>query len=222
MKVTAAGAEVRRRLSTVAERHMADVLANWSDVDRGRLASLLPRLVEGLRQVSYRTRVAGSRRRTGPLRMMPADVGIIDLMIGFPSADPRGTYASLRALAKDAESQRMEFPAEYMFKDVPNHVENVDDPIDVTLDAMDRHGIEVGLVGLRNPATLDALERHPTRFVAGLEIDPNDVGEARPQHSGRPCRTRDRGRDHISGGLQPSGSGQRPPLLPRLPDLYRS
>ena len=57
VKVTAAGAEVRRRLSMVAERHMADVLANWSEVDRGRLAALLPRLVEGLRQVSYRTQV---------------------------------------------------------------------------------------------------------------------------------------------------------------------
>jgi DNA-binding MarR family transcriptional regulator len=55
VKVTAAGAEVRRRLSMVAERHMSDVLASWSDVDRRRLAALLPRFVEGLRQVSYRS-----------------------------------------------------------------------------------------------------------------------------------------------------------------------
>jgi uncharacterized protein len=110
--------------------------------------------------------------------MMPSDIGVIDLMIGFPSADPRRTYASLRALAKDGESQRMEFPAEYMFKDVPNHLESEDDPIDVTLSAMDRHGIDVGLVGLRNPATLEALERHPSRFVASLEIDPNDISQA--------------------------------------------
>jgi DNA-binding MarR family transcriptional regulator len=55
VKVTAAGAEARRSLSRVAERHMSDVLASWSEVDRRRLAALLPRLVESLRQVSYRS-----------------------------------------------------------------------------------------------------------------------------------------------------------------------
>jgi DNA-binding MarR family transcriptional regulator len=55
VKVTAAGAEVRRSLSKVAERHMSDVLASWSEVDRRRLAALSPRLVESLRQVSYRS-----------------------------------------------------------------------------------------------------------------------------------------------------------------------
>ena len=55
MKVTSAGAQVRRSLSKVAERHMSDVLASWSEVDRRRLAALLPRLVESLRQVSYRS-----------------------------------------------------------------------------------------------------------------------------------------------------------------------
>ena len=55
VRVTPAGAEVRRRLSVVAERHMADVLSGWSESDRGRLAELLPRLVDGLRQVAYRS-----------------------------------------------------------------------------------------------------------------------------------------------------------------------
>ncbi len=54
VRVTPAGAEVRRRLSLVAERHMSDVLSGWSDADRRRLAVLLPRLVDGLRQVAYR------------------------------------------------------------------------------------------------------------------------------------------------------------------------
>ena len=55
VRVTPAGAEVRRRLSLVAERHMSDVLSDWSDTDQRRLADLLPRLVDGLRQVSYRS-----------------------------------------------------------------------------------------------------------------------------------------------------------------------
>src|ERR1700733_7257758 len=59
VKVTAAGAEARQRLSSVAERHMSDVLASWSDADRRRLAALLPRFVEGLRQVSYRSEPIG-------------------------------------------------------------------------------------------------------------------------------------------------------------------
>jgi uncharacterized protein len=110
--------------------------------------------------------------------MMPTDIGVVDLMIGFPSADPRGKYESLRALAKDEESRRMEFPAEYMFKEVPDHLGAEEDPVAVTLTAMDAHGIELGLVGLRNPVTPKALLRHPDRFVAGLEVDPNDIGGA--------------------------------------------
>jgi predicted TIM-barrel fold metal-dependent hydrolase len=110
--------------------------------------------------------------------MMPTDLGIVDLMIGFPTADARSNYASLRALAKDEESQRMEFPAEYMFKDVPNHLESEQNPVDVTLAAMDRHGVEIGLVGLGNAATPDALGQRPDRFAAGLEVDPNDISGA--------------------------------------------
>lgn len=110
--------------------------------------------------------------------MMPTEVGVVDLMIGFPSADARGKYDSLRYLAKDAESQRMQMPAEYMFKEVPDHLEAEEDPVAVTMAAMDKHGIEIGLVGLRNPATTHSLKQHPKRFVAGLEVDPNDISGA--------------------------------------------
>ncbi len=54
VRVTPRGAETRQRLSMVMGRHMADVLADWSEVDRRRLAELLPRLVEGMRKVAYR------------------------------------------------------------------------------------------------------------------------------------------------------------------------
>jgi len=60
VRVTAEGADVRRRLSLVAERHMSDVLAGWSDADRRRLAVLFPRLVDGLRHVAYRSDAADS------------------------------------------------------------------------------------------------------------------------------------------------------------------
>ncbi len=110
--------------------------------------------------------------------MYPSDVGAIDLMIGFPSRDAERHYDNLRAMAKDAESQTMAFPAEYMFKDVPNQLDDGRDPVAETVEAMDRNGVAVGLVSLGNESTRAALELHPTRFVASLEVDPNDIGEA--------------------------------------------
>src|ERR1700704_343598 len=103
------------------------------------------------------------------------DVAAIDLMIGFPSANARKHYDNLRALAKDAGSKDMEFPAEYMFKQVPNHLEEGADPIEVALGEMDRWNVGVGLVGLGGEVTIRALKEHPDRFRATLEIDPNDI-----------------------------------------------
>ena len=54
VRITPRGAEVRRSLGVVGERHMSDVLSGWSAADRRHLAQLLPRLVEGLRTVAYR------------------------------------------------------------------------------------------------------------------------------------------------------------------------
>jgi predicted TIM-barrel fold metal-dependent hydrolase len=105
---------------------------------------------------------------------MPEGIGIVDLMIGFPHRDRKAVYDYLRQGAKDAESKDMSFLAEYMFKDVPDNVDDEKDPVDVTLDEMDRFGIEIGLVGLTK-ITLAARDRHPGRFALSLEINPNDV-----------------------------------------------
>jgi uncharacterized protein len=107
--------------------------------------------------------------------MMPTDGGIVDLMIGFPSADAHRVYAYLRDQAKDAESKTMEFPAEYMFKEVPNLLPEGADPVAITLEQMDRFGIAIGLVGLGGKAAARALKEHPARFRASLEVDPNDI-----------------------------------------------
>jgi predicted TIM-barrel fold metal-dependent hydrolase len=107
-----------------------------------------------------------------------ASIGIVDLMIGFPSAEASRHYEGIRALTKDAASQDMEFPAEYMFKGVPNQAEDGRDPVETTLEAMDKHGIAIGMVSLGNESTTRALELHPDRFAPSLEIDPNDIGGA--------------------------------------------
>jgi uncharacterized protein len=107
--------------------------------------------------------------------MMPRDVGIVDLMIGFPSADATRHYEFLKPQLRDAESAAMAFPAGYMFKDVPNRLDEGQDPVTVTLGEMDRHGVAIGLVGLGGEAAARALNEHPDRFEASLEIDPNDI-----------------------------------------------
>ncbi|HVC67940.1 MAG TPA: amidohydrolase family protein [Acidimicrobiales bacterium] len=108
----------------------------------------------------------------------PSDVGVVDLMIGFPSSDAGRHYDNLRSMTKDAGSRTMEFPAGYMFKDVPNRLDEGRDPVAETIEAMDRNGVAVGLVSLGNESTRSALERHPTRFAPSLEVDPNDIGGA--------------------------------------------
>ena len=58
---------------------------------------------------------------------MPTDIGIVDLGIGFPYTsieEKKATYDFFRPLLKDAQSvKEFEFPAQYMFKDVPDVVE---------------------------------------------------------------------------------------------------
>ncbi|MFI1377975.1 amidohydrolase family protein [Embleya sp. NPDC020886] len=103
-----------------------------------------------------------------------AGPGAIDLMIGFPSAQAKSHYDFLKPQLRDAESGEMEFPAEYMFKGVPNRLAEGVDPIEVTLGQMDACGVEIGLVGLSETA-LRAIAEHPKRFRPTLEVDPNDI-----------------------------------------------
>jgi predicted TIM-barrel fold metal-dependent hydrolase len=109
---------------------------------------------------------------------MPEGIGVVDLMIGFPAADAQRHYDFLKPQLRDAGSADMQFPAEYMFKEVPNHLDEGDDPVDVTLGEMDRLGIAIGLVGLGGEASKRALKEHPDRFKASVEIDPNQITEA--------------------------------------------
>jgi DNA-binding MarR family transcriptional regulator len=54
VRVTPEGESVRHRLGMVGERHLADVLSDWSATDCRQLAALLPRFVDGLRATPYR------------------------------------------------------------------------------------------------------------------------------------------------------------------------
>lgn len=109
---------------------------------------------------------------------MPTDVGIVDTMIGFPHGDMQAVYAFITRQTKDVQSkEEFAFPAEYMFKDVPEKgLTGAVDPVAVTLGEMDRWGVERGLIGVDEPngAGEDALERHPDRFIPSVSVDPNE------------------------------------------------
>ncbi len=109
---------------------------------------------------------------------MPTDLGIIDTMIGFPHADMKEVYRFITRQTKDAQSKdEFKFPVEYMFKDVPEkQLEGADDPIAITLQEMDRWGIERGMVGVVKPGDHgdQALKRYPDRFIPSASADPND------------------------------------------------
>jgi hypothetical protein len=112
----------------------------------------------------------------------PGDTPIIDTMIGFPRGDMKEAYAFITRQTKDRQSsEEFQFPAEYMFKQVPEkHLLDSDDPISVTLAEMDHWNIEKGLIGVGGDDGVGekALARHPDRFIASCGCDPNEGMEA--------------------------------------------
>jgi len=106
---------------------------------------------------------------------MPTDIGIVDTLIGFPHRDMRDAYSFITRQTKDRESnEEFTFPAEYMFKNVPEkQMADLDDPISVTLSEMDKWGIELGLIGLGDGQGELAVTRHPDRFIASTSFDPH-------------------------------------------------
>jgi predicted TIM-barrel fold metal-dependent hydrolase len=113
---------------------------------------------------------------------MPTDIGVIDLMLDFPSPDQHDWYEFLKPQLRE-ESRDYEFPAGYMFKDVP-HLDGGPDPVGATLALMDHHGIDKAMIGVGGPAGGDggggeesrgtrALREHPDRFFGCFSVDPN-------------------------------------------------
>ena len=118
---------------------------------------------------------------------MPSNIAIIDTMMGTRAGATakEQNYAFLRqGQLKDTESQQMNFPAQYMFKDVPfsDQSRNASGPVeeppqgaDLLLPEMDKWGVERAMVGV-SPANVIAqktLADHPDRFFGAYEFDPN-------------------------------------------------
>ena len=103
--------------------------------------------------------------------VMPKGIGIVDTMIGFPAND-FSQYDFIRKQLKEGSTD-LDFPVEYMFKNVPKKLYGNKDPISVTLHEMDRFGVEIGLIGAGGDVSRKALQTYPDRFVAQGGVDPN-------------------------------------------------
>jgi hypothetical protein len=97
-------------------------------------------------------------------------------MLGIPEGSKKNWYGFLRAGLMDQESKdEFEFPAQYMFKEVPKDIDESKDPISTVLEEMDHFGIERAMVGVsfhRN-TSIEAVEKHPDRFFGSYEVNPN-------------------------------------------------
>ena len=105
----------------------------------------------------------------------PANIGVIDTMLGIPEAEDRSDwFAAFRPLIKDAETlQQFSMPAQYMFKDIPQ-TGAVDDFVAWTVEQMDRFNITKALIGWNENATSRrAKEMFGDRFFFDLPCDPN-------------------------------------------------
>ncbi|MCU1351465.1 MAG: Amidohydrolase [Acidimicrobiales bacterium] len=106
--------------------------------------------------------------------------GVVDTFISFPDvrAAKAKVYDWIRKASLDKETQSMEMPAEYMFKDVPKY-EQIDDPLELVLAEMERFGITRFLTNItENDASRRALREHPDKFWGLLNVDPNMGMEA--------------------------------------------
>jgi predicted TIM-barrel fold metal-dependent hydrolase len=106
----------------------------------------------------------------------PTDCPVVDTMIGLPiPIDEHNFYDSFKPLLRDAESKdEFEFPAQYMFKNVPHPVHS-DDYAAVLIAEMDRFNIEQGVIGANfaREEVIDALKRYPDRLFGFYNVDPN-------------------------------------------------
>ncbi len=86
----------------------------------------------------------------------------------------RHTYDFFRPLLRDAQSlKEFEFPAQYMFKDVPDVVSPDVDPVEWVVEKMDAFNIQMAKTGL-SPNGIRARREYPGRFFLSMKVDPND------------------------------------------------
>jgi predicted TIM-barrel fold metal-dependent hydrolase len=107
---------------------------------------------------------------------MPKDVKIVDLMMAIPVSETnKEWYEQFKPLLMDQESrEQFKMPAQYLFKDIPLLASRAD-YVHFLVEQMDRHGIDVALVGCSADLQVAAAARrdYPQRFVFDYPANPN-------------------------------------------------
>jgi uncharacterized protein len=110
-----------------------------------------------------------------------ASGGVVDLLVGIPapSGEQAQKYQRYLAQLRDHESKHdFTFPAQYMFRDVPEF-QDLDDPVETLLAEMDSYGVSIGMINVAtNVGARRAVHEHPDRFIASWDVDPNRGMEA--------------------------------------------
>jgi predicted TIM-barrel fold metal-dependent hydrolase len=105
---------------------------------------------------------------------MPTGIGAIDLMLTVPDENFAKAYEFMKPMLRDDESKGFKMPAQYMFKDIPEAGKQ-DDYIAYTLERMDATGVDVAMIGVTvdYAISIEALSKHPDRFIGYYEVDPS-------------------------------------------------
>jgi len=109
--------------------------------------------------------------------------GVVDTAVGFPKSreDMFEFYEFIRKGSHDAATKEgdLEFPAGYMFKNVPKwDAENMGDPVEMLFLEHQRQGITQAIVGVEDEVGRRAVRDLPDHFFASIGIDPNDGMDA--------------------------------------------
>ncbi|MBW2191074.1 MAG: amidohydrolase [Deltaproteobacteria bacterium] len=107
---------------------------------------------------------------------IPSGLKAIDLMMNIPDGDPTAWYEFIKPLLLDEESRKQfKMPAEYMFKDIPQIVDQKD-YVGYAIAEMDKWGIEQAMLGISGPnsTNLDACRKYPDRFFTSYGANPNN------------------------------------------------
>jgi len=99
---------------------------------------------------------------------------IIDTMIVFPAPRGASRYAFVQKALGQHATGADRSPVAHVFKDAVE-IADGEDPIDYTLEKMDKHAIGLAVIDLvTDPMAAEALRRHPDRFVPTATVDPNE------------------------------------------------
>lgn len=107
----------------------------------------------------------------------PRDVGVIDLMLEFPSGRAGMGMGAARALTRDKGTDDFSHhPAQYLFKDAGDRMSRTQGP-DEIVHMMDEYGVDMAQVGI-NARDLESavklFDNYPGRFFGEVGVNPND------------------------------------------------